>query len=130
MKKEILKKTSKLKDEFKDFALKGATIGTAVGIMLGGALGSVINSLVKDILTPPIAYLTSGLDFSNLYIVLGRNTYATLQEAQTAGAAIIYYGNFINAFISFVITALALFFFVYKITQWLTREKKEEKKEI
>ena len=122
-KKKVIKETKKLSEEFKTFALSGATIGAAVGIMMGAALNSVISSLVKDILTPPIAYITSGFDFSNLYVALSTQKFGSLIEAQAAGVPIIYYGNFINAVFSFLITALVLFFVVKKVTELITKKK-------
>jgi len=83
-------------ENFKQFAFKEATIGVAVGIMLGAALKSVIDSLVSDILTPPIAKITSGIDFSDLYIVLGTEKYDSLVAAKEAGAVVITYGNIAN----------------------------------
>ena len=122
-KSKIVKKGKEISEEFKTFALSGATIGAAVGIMMGAALNSVISSLVKDILTPPIAYLTSGFDFSSLYIALSKQEFATLVDAQAAGVPIIYYGNFINTAISFLITALVLFFVVKKVTELVIKKK-------
>ena len=127
-KPKILKKSEELTNEFKSFAFSGATIGAAVGIMMGAALNSVVSSLVKDILTPPIAYLTSGIDFSNLYWVLDSTKFNSLAEAQASGAAIIYYGNFINTFISFIITALVLFLVVKKITDLVQKSAKKDTK--
>lgn len=127
-KPKILKKSEELTNEFKSFAFSGATIGAAVGIMMGAALNSVVSSLVKDILTPPIAYLTSGIDFSNLYWVLDSTKFSSLAEAQASGAAIIYYGNFINTFISFIITALVLFLIVKKITDLVQKGAKKDTK--
>jgi len=127
-KPKILKKSKELTDEFKTFAFSGATLGAAVGIMMGAALNGVISSLVKDILTPPIAYLTSGLDFSNLYFVIGGEKFSSLAEAQASGEAIIYYGNFINTFISFLITALVLFLLVKKITELVQKQSNKTDK--
>lgn len=127
-KKKVLQKSKELTSEFKAFALSGATIGAAVGIMMGAALNTVIASLVKDILTPPIAYITSGLDFSNLYWVLSAQEFSTLAEAQASGVAIIYYGNFIMALFSFLITALVLFLVVKKVMDLVQKDAKEEAK--
>lgn len=123
--KKILQKSKELTEEFKTFALSGATIGAAVGIMMGAALNSVISSLVKDILTPPIAYLTSGIDFSNMYWVLDSRHFNSLAEAQASNAAIIYYGNFITAVISFLITALVLFLVVKKVMDLVQKGSKK-----
>jgi len=133
-KKKIKDKVSKWKEEFKNFAFKEATLGAAIGIMLGGAFKDVISSLVNDILTPPIGYLTSGLDFTRLYWVLGKNNFDSLQAAEESNAVVIRYGNFLNEFISFLITAFILFLIVYQISKIASRinkkeEKQEEKKE-
>lgn len=126
--KKIKKKTEGFFTEFKKFAFKDSTLGIAIGIMLGTAIKSVIDSLVNDVLTPPIAKITSGIDFSNLYFALGTEKYDSLQAAQDAGAVVITYGNFINAIISFLITAFVLFVIVNQGTKLIKKEKKEEAK--
>lgn len=128
-KKKVKKDVKELSSEFKSFAFSGATVGAAVGIMMGAALNTVISSLVKDILTPPIAYLTSGFDFSNLYLILSSQQFDNLSDAQASGAAIIYYGNFINNVISFLITALVLFFIVKKTSDWVKKSTEKVAKE-
>jgi len=120
------KRWDNIKKEFKEFAFKEATFGAAIGIMIGAALKDVINSLVTDILTPPINFLTSGVDFTNLYFVLGKGRYESLSTAEEAGAVVIRYGNFLNEFISFLITAIILFVLTYQITKLLSKAKKEE----
>lgn len=99
--------------EFKEFALRGAVIDMAVGIIIGAAFGSVVNSLVQDILMPPIGFLLGRVDFSNLFISLSGH-YASLAEAQAAGAATINYGLFINTVLNFIIVAAAVFFFIVR----------------
>ncbi|KUK67301.1 MAG: Large-conductance mechanosensitive channel [candidate division WS6 bacterium 36_33] len=125
-KKKSEKRWDNIKKEFKEFAFKEATFGAAIGIMIGAALKDVINSLVTDILTPPINFLTSGVDFTNLYFVLGKGQYESLSSAEEAGAVVIRYGNFLNEFISFLITAIILFVLTYQITKLLSKAKKEE----
>lgn len=95
--------------EFREFAMKGNMLDMAVGIIIGAAFGKVIDSLVKDILMPPLGMLIGGVDFRQLYVNLGTASYATLQEAEKAGAAVIKYGIFISTLIDFLIVALALF---------------------
>jgi large conductance mechanosensitive channel len=128
-KKKTKKKISKLREEFKNFAFKEATLGAAVGIMLGGAFRDVINSLVNDILTPPIGYFTSGIDFTSLYWVLGKNDFDSLELAREAGAVVIHYGNFLSEFISFLITAFILFLITYQGARIINRMNKKEEKE-
>jgi large conductance mechanosensitive channel len=85
----------------------------AVGIIIGGAFGTIISSLVADVLMPPIGLALGGVDFSSLFFVLKEGApagpYATVDAAQTAGAVTINIGLFINAIISFLIVAFALF---------------------
>ncbi len=123
-----MKKRRKLAEEFKDFATKGDIFTMAVGIMLGTAFKDLIDSLVNDIISPPIAFLTSGIDFSTLFFTIGRNHYETIQEAKEAGAVVITYGNFINTFISFFITAVVLFIFLKQFNKIFSKKEKQEKK--
>ncbi|MBW7835945.1 MAG: large conductance mechanosensitive channel protein MscL [Sphingomonadales bacterium] len=109
--------------EFKDFAMRGNVVDMAVGIIIGAAFGAIVNSLVKDVLMPPIGLLMGGLDFSSLYFTLSTNDYATMAEAEAAGAPIIRYGLFINQVINFVIVAFAIFILIKQINRF---KKKEE----
>ena len=100
--------------EFKAFAMRGNVVDMAVGIIIGGAFGTIISSLVKDVLMPPIGLMLGGTDFSSLFITLREGAkvagpYASLAEAQAAGAVTINYGVFVNSIIGFVILAWALF---------------------
>ncbi len=113
--------------EFKEFALRGNVLDMAVGIVIGVAFGSIITSLVNDVLMPPLGLLLGGMDFSNLFIDLGGGSFASLAEAQQAGAATINYGLFINAVLNFLIVALAMFLLVRSFSGLL--KQKEEKVE-
>ncbi|MBX6322921.1 MAG: large conductance mechanosensitive channel protein MscL, partial [Rhodospirillaceae bacterium] len=101
--------------EFKEFISRGNVIDLAVGIIIGAAFTGIVNSLVNDILMPPIGWLLGNIDFSNYFITLSGGPYATLKEAQDAGAATINYGVFINAVINFLIVALAIFLLVKQV---------------
>jgi large conductance mechanosensitive channel len=98
--------------EFKEFAMRGNVMDMAVGIIIGGAFGKIISSLVTDVLMPPIGKLTGGVDFSEMFVVIGGGAYETLAKAKEAGAATINYGLFINAVINFVIVAFAIFMMI------------------
>ncbi|HEV8642965.1 MAG TPA: large conductance mechanosensitive channel protein MscL [Methylomirabilota bacterium] len=98
--------------EFREFALKGNMVDLAIAVIIGGAFGAIIASLVKDILMPPLGKLVGGVDFAELFIVLGGGTYPSLKAAKDAGAATINYGIFINTLINFLLVAWALFFVV------------------
>lgn len=101
-----------MSSEFRKFISRGNVIDLAVGVVIGAAFTKIVDSFVKDILMPPIGMLTGGVDFSNLYVNLSRQRYASLAEATEAGAPTINYGLFINNVISFVIVAFAIFLFI------------------
>lgn len=111
-------------DEFKKFIARGNFFDLAVGIVIGAAFGTVVNSLVKDILMPPIGLLTSGADFSELYINLSGEEYESLAEATQAGAATINYGQFINNVIAFLIVATVIFLLVRSYNEIRERHSK------
>lgn len=98
--------------EFRDFAMRGNVVDLAVGFILGGAFSTIVRSLVNDILMPPLGLALGGVDFANLYVLLGEGEYETLAAAQEAGAATINYGMFINNVIAFIILAFALFLII------------------
>ena len=107
--------------EFKEFALKGNAVDLAIGVIIGAAFGAIVTSLVSDIMMPPIGKALGGVDFSNLFVVLGDGTYPSLAEAQKAGAATVNYGVFLNKLINFLIVAFVLFM-VVKAMNRLKRE--------
>jgi len=98
--------------EFQAFITRGNVIDLAVGIIIGGAFSTIVSSLVNDIIMPPIGVLLNGVDFTELFIVLSDGEYATLEEAQTAGAATLNYGIFLGNVINFLIIAYAVFLLV------------------
>ncbi len=110
--------------EFREFAVKGNAIDLAVGVVIGAAFGSIVGSLVKDIIMPPIGYISGGIDFSNYFVNLSGGEYATLKAATDAGAATINVGVFINTVINFLIVAVAIFLMVKGINRM--RRKEEE----
>lgn len=99
-------------NEFREFIARGNVMDLAVGVIIGAAFKGVVDSLVKDILMPPIGYVTGGVDFTELYVNLARERYASLAEATAAGAPTINYGLFLNQMISFLIVAFAVFLLV------------------
>ena len=101
--------------EFKDFAVKGNVVDMAVGVIVGGAFGKIVTSLVNDVIMPLVGVLTGGIDFSNLFLPLDGNTYATLAEAEAAGAAVLKYGSFLSQVLDFLIVSFVIFLFVKKI---------------
>ncbi len=110
--------------EFKAFIMRGNVLDLAVAVIIGGAFGKIVTSLVNDVLMPPIGLIVGKVDFSSLYLNLSGETYATLAEAQKAGAPIIKYGLFINAVIDFVIVAFVIFM-VVRVANRLQQKKAE-----
>jgi large conductance mechanosensitive channel len=112
--------------EFKEFAMRGNVVDMAVGIIIGAAFGTIVKSLVADVIMPPIGLLLGNVDFSNLFILLKEGAtagpFASLADAQKAGAVTLNYGMFINTIISFVIVAFAIFL----IIRGLNKLKREE----
>ena len=94
----------------------------AVAFIMGAAFTAIVSSLVDDLIMPIISLVTKGIDFSQLFVTLDGSKYATLADAQEAGAAVFAYGNFINAIIQFLIVA----FVVFMIVRSLNSLKKEE----
>jgi large conductance mechanosensitive channel len=98
--------------EFREFALKGNMVDLAIGVIIGTAFGGLVNSVVADILTPLIAMLTGGIDFTNLYFQLsGTPVAGDLETARKAGP-VLAYGNFVTLAINFLIVAFVLFLVV------------------
>jgi large conductance mechanosensitive channel len=103
--------------EFKAFIMRGNVLDLAVGIIIGAAFGSIVKSLVDDVIMPPIGLALGNVDFANLFLLLqpgptGAPPYATLADAQAAGAVTLNYGLFINNIVTFLIVAFAIFLVV------------------
>lgn len=95
--------------EFKKFLIQGNMVDMAVGFIFGGAFSTVVKSFVENIVMPPVGMLMGKVDFSQLFISLNGESYATMEAAKVAGAPMIKYGVFINDIISFVILGFVVF---------------------
>lgn len=104
-------------DEFKTFITRGNVIDLAIGVIIGGAFTTIVNSLVKDVVMPIIGILFNGISFTDLKYVI---TPAVDDVAESA----IYYGNFIQNVITFLLTAFVVFLMVKAINK--VHKKKEE----
>ena len=104
------------------FALRGNVLDLAIGIIIGTAFTNVVQSLVDDIITPPLGLLLGGVDFVNLTINMRNFVY------KEQPPVVIRYGKFIQAIISLMIVALALFFVIKGINQLhkIAMRKKEK----
>lgn len=124
-------------EEFRKFIMRGSILNMAIGIVIGSSFTSIVNSFVQDILMPPIGLILSGIDFSNIFIVIKKGVenagpYNSIEAAKSAGAVIISIGVFINAIISFFITALSIFIIIKvlnKMQDKIIKKNNDEKKE-
>ena len=112
-----MEKTKGFIAEFKKFISRGNVVDMAVGVVVGGAFTGIVNSLVKDVIMPVIGMLFGGIDFSGLKYVI------TPAEGDVAEAAI-YYGNFIQNIVNFLLVAFAIFVVVKAMNSF--HKKKEE----
>lgn len=97
--------------DFKQFVLRGNVVDLAVGVVIGAAFGTVVTAFVKDIITPLIS-IPGKINFPDLSV--------------TIGGGVIKYGDFINNVISFLLIAIAVFFFVVRPVNWLMSRRKTE----
>ena len=114
--------------EFKEFAAKGNLVDMAVGIAIGAAFGTVSSSFVADIFIPLLSMLFGSPDFSNLFVILQDPAVTegvdmtSVASIRDAGGVVLAYGLFVNAVISFLIIAFALFL----VIKGMNRMKKKE----
>ncbi len=83
---------------FKQFILRGNVVDLAVGVIMGASFNLVVTALVKDLLTPLIAAIFAAPNFAGLYFTINGSQFM--------------YGELINTLISFLLTAIAVYFFV------------------
>ncbi len=107
--------------EFKEFAIKGNVIDLAVGVIIGGAFGKIVDSVVADLIMPLVGATLGKLDFSNLFIILGKvpdGTALTLDALKKAGVPVFAYGNFITVFVNFLILAFVIFLMIKQVNRF------------
>lgn len=106
---------------FRAFLLRGNVVDLAVAVVIGAAFGRIVTSLVDDILMPPLGLVLGGVDFKDLFVDLSGRGFATLAEAQAAGAPTLRYGLFLNSVVSFLIVALAVYLLIKQVERLLPR---------
>lgn len=99
--------------EFKEFIARGSVLDMAVGIIIGGAFTAIVKSLVEDIFTPLLGMILAGVNFKDLSVTIPWGNKPT-----------IVFGLFIEAVITFLLTALCVFLMIKAINKF--RKKKEE----
>jgi len=106
--------------EFKEFALRGNVMDLAVGVIIGGAFGKIVDSMVADLIMPVVGAVVGNLDFSNMFVVLGKvpaGTAISLAELKKAGVPEFAYGNFVTIAVNFIILALIIFLMVKQMNK-------------
>jgi large conductance mechanosensitive channel len=108
--------------DFKASLMQGDVLSLATAVVIGGAFGKIVGSAVDDVIMPIVGLLTGGIDFTQKFITLDGNSYDTLVAAKAAGAAVITYGNLVQAIINFVIIS----FFIFVVLRAAEKAKKKE----
>jgi len=102
--------------EFREFILRGNVVDLAVAVVLGAAFGALVTAFVASFVTPLIALIGGKPDFSSLIFSISDTDFT--------------YGDFLNAFISFLVIAAVVFFFVVKpVNTLMVRLKRGEEPE-
>ena len=112
---------------FRDFIARGNVLDLAVAVIIGAAFGTIVTSLTDDVIMPVVGAIFGGLDFSSYFIRLGPippdyagdpANYAALKEA---GVPMLGYGQFLTAFVNFLILA----FVIYQLVRLATRLRRK-----
>jgi large conductance mechanosensitive channel len=111
-----------LLSDFKASLMKGDVLSLATAVVIGGAFGKIVGSAVDDVIMPVVGLITGGIDFTQKFITLDGNSYENLAKAKEAGAAVITYGNLVQAIINFVIIS----FFIFIVLRAAEKAKKKE----
>ena len=106
----------KLLKEFQEFALKGNMFDLAVGVIIGGAFNGLVKSLVENLIMPALSLVTGKIDFTNKFIALNGEHYATLAEAKEV-TSVISYGLFLTELINFIIMAFVVFLVIRQLNK-------------
>ena len=106
--------------EFKEFAIKGNVIDLAVGVIIGASFAKIVDSIVGDLIMPLAGAIFGKLDYSSLFVILGKvpaGTLMNLEALKKAGVPVLAYGNFLTVAINFAILAFIIFLMVKQINK-------------
>jgi large conductance mechanosensitive channel len=96
----------------------------AVGVIIGAAFGKIVDSMVNDLIMPVVGAIFGNLDFSSMFVVLGKvpaGTAMALVDLKKAGVPVFAYGSFITVAVNFAILA----FIIFMMVKQMNRMKKE-----
>lgn len=105
--------------DFKKFILRGNVVDLAIAVVMGAAFGAIVNGVVNDIIMPIVGFLTAGIDFADLKIIL-KAADLIAEKPEVA----INYGHLIQVILQFLIIALTIFLSIRGINK--LRRKQEE----
>jgi large conductance mechanosensitive channel len=97
---------------FREFLLRGNVIDLAVAVVVGGAFGAVVSAVVRDLITPLVAAVFGKPSFANLAFTVNGSRFA--------------YGDLLNAVITFLSVAAAVYFLVVVPANALTARRRQE----
>lgn len=115
--------------EFKKFAVKGNMIDLAIGVVIGAAFNRIVDVLVKKIITPPLGYLTAGVNLADMELVL-KAPVSNADGEVTDPGVVIGYGAFLEAMMDFLIVALTLFVVIKAVNTLKDKAEDEENKTV
>ena len=110
--------------DFKSFLMKGDIVDLATAVIIGGAFNKIVSSLVADVIMPLVGLFMNGQHVSNLFLPLDGSNPDTIEAAKEVNAAILTYGNFMQAIIDFIIIGFVIYVFLKGYEK--TKKKKEE----
>ena len=99
-------------NEFKAFIARGNVLDLAVAVVIGAAFGKIVTALVDGMIMPVVGLAMGGVDFSQLYVALDGEAYASLAAAQEAAAPVLTYGAFLQTIVDFLVIAFVIFLVV------------------
>ncbi|MGM9648084.1 MAG: large conductance mechanosensitive channel protein MscL [Eubacteriales bacterium] len=107
--RKLRRRQKEASEEYTKFAFKGNIVNLAIGVIIAGMFTAIVTSLNEDILTPLLTPLIKDINFSQLFIAMDGNTYATIEEAHAAGVATLNYGKFMTSVLNFFLISVVLF---------------------
>ncbi|MBW3535280.1 MAG: large conductance mechanosensitive channel protein MscL [Gemmatimonadetes bacterium] len=113
--------------EFKEFVVRGSVVDLAVGFIVGAAFTALVKSLVSNLAMPPLGLLVGDIEFQDQFWLLRSGDpagpYATLADAQAAGATTMNYGLFVDELVAFLLVAWAVFLVVRAVNRMERRRQ-------
>jgi large conductance mechanosensitive channel len=106
-------------EEFQQFIDRGNVMNLAVGVMIGGAFNSIISSLVNDIITPFLSVILGKINLTALQL--------TIKTSDVNNPITLTYGNFLQAVLNFLLTALCLFIVIRTLNKVFKKKEAEKK---